>query len=142
MGVVQPDGEVVHLTGQVAWDENEQIIGAGDIEKQTRCCFENIGKLLKSVGGDMGDIVSITTYFTDRSQLPVIQKIRSEYLTVDSEPVSTSVMVAGLGHADFLVELTPIALSARARAAVADFNCQAYRAKLAHIIENSPNQRA
>lgn len=28
----------------------------------------------------------------------------------DRAPVSTSVMVAGLGHPDFLVELTPIAV--------------------------------
>ena len=110
MAAVQPDGEIIHFTGQVAWDENEQIVGAGDIEAQTRCCFENIRKLLSNVGGELGDIVSITTYFTDRTQLPVIQKIRTEYLPTEFAPVSTSIMVAGLGHKDFLVELTPIAV--------------------------------
>ena len=110
MGVVQPDGDVVHLTGQVAWDENEQIVGVGNIEVQTRCCFENIRKLLNSVGGELSDIVSITTYFTNRDQLPAIQKIRTEYLPIEYAPVSTSIMVAGLGHKDFLVELTPIAV--------------------------------
>ena len=58
----------------------------------------------------MSDIVSITTYFTDRSQLPLIQLVRSEFLTTGHEPASTSVMVAGLGHEDFLVELSPIAV--------------------------------
>jgi len=115
MGAVQPSGEVIHLTGQVAWDENEQIVGIGDIEVQTRCCFENISKLLNFVGGELGDIVSITTYFTDRSQLPAIQKIRAEFLAADSAPVSTSIMVAGLGHKDFLVELTPIAVIPKER---------------------------
>jgi len=110
MGVVQPQGGVIHLTGQVAWDENEQIVGTGDIEAQTRCCFENIRKLLEPIGGGLGDIISITTYFTDRSQLSAIQKIRAEYFPRDCSPVSTSVMVAGLGHKDFLVELTPIAV--------------------------------
>jgi len=110
MGAIQPRGEVIHLTGQVAWDESEQIVGIGDIEVQTRCCFENIKKLLEVVGGELSDIVSITTYFTDRNQLPAIQKIRSEFLSTDAAPVSTSVMVAGLGHAEFLVELTPVAV--------------------------------
>jgi enamine deaminase RidA (YjgF/YER057c/UK114 family) len=52
----------------------------------------------------------MTTYFTDRKQLPVIQKIRTEYLDEATAPASTSIMVAGLGHKDFLVELTPIAV--------------------------------
>jgi len=110
MGVIQPEGEIIHLTGQVAWDENEQLVGVGNIEAQTRCCFENIQKLLNAIGGELSDIVAITTYFTDRSQLSAIQKIRTEYLPFESAPVSTSVMVAGLGHKDFLVELTPIAV--------------------------------
>lgn len=45
-----------------------------------------------------------------RSQLPAIQKVRNEYLSADSSPVSTSVMVAGLGSEEFLVELTSIAV--------------------------------
>ena len=110
MGSIQPDGVVVHLTGQVAWNKNEELIGKDDIEAQTRKCFENIRDLLIEVGGALEDIVSITTYFTDRSQLAAIQKIRTEFLPANLEPVSTSVMVAGLGHQDFLVELTPIAV--------------------------------
>lgn len=111
MGAVQPSGHVIHLTGQVAWDENETIVGLGDVEKQTRQCFANIEALLASVGGTLHDIVAVTTYFTDRAQLPAIQRVRSEiFPDAASAPVSTSVMVAGLGHEDFLVELTPVAI--------------------------------
>lgn len=110
MGAIQPDGVVMHLTGQVAWSAEEEIVGKNDIEAQTRQIFDNVLKLLKKVGGDLSDIIAITTYFTDRTQLPVIQKVRTEYLMAGQEPVSTSVMVAGLGHEDFLVELTPIAV--------------------------------
>jgi len=66
--------------------------------------------LLAEVGGELGDIVSITTYLTSRSQLPSVQKVRRELLPAGKEPASTSVIVAGLGHEDFLVELTPIAI--------------------------------
>lgn len=110
MGVVQHDGHVIHFTGQVAWDEHEQVVGKGDVETQTRQCFKNIAAVLRPIGGTMGDIVSIATYFTDRSQLPAIQRVRSEFFRDDAAPVSTSVMVAGLGHEDFLVELTPVAV--------------------------------
>jgi enamine deaminase RidA (YjgF/YER057c/UK114 family) len=110
MGVVLTAGHVIHFTGQVAWDEDEKLIGKGDIHLQTRQCFRNIGAVLEAVGGNFGDLVSITTYFTSRDQLPAIQQVRSEFLSADNPPASTSVMVAGLGHEDFLVELAPVAV--------------------------------
>jgi len=115
MAAIQPDGVVIHLTGQVAWDADEKIVGREDIEIQTRKCFENIQLLLQEVGGRLSDVVSITTYFTDRSQLAAIQKVRTEFLSSEDAPVSTSVMVAGLGHEGFLVELTPVAVIPRDR---------------------------
>ncbi len=110
MGVVHPSGHVVHLTGQVAWDAEERIVGKGDVTEQTRQCFRNIEALLAQVGGRLEDIVSLTTWFLDRADLPQIQAVRGEFLKPDTAPVSTSIMVVGLGHADFLVELTPIAV--------------------------------
>ncbi len=111
MACAQPgDGEVIRFTGQVSWDADENIVGKGDVREQTRQCFRNIKALLASVGGQMQDLVEITTYFTDRSQLADIQQVRLEFLSPETPPVSTSVMVAGLGHPDFLVELTPIAV--------------------------------
>ena len=110
MGVVQHGGRVIHFTGQVAWDEAEGLVGKGDVGAQTHQCFRNIKAVLEAVGGRLEDIVSVTTYFTDRSQLPVIQEVRNRYFDQATAPVSTSVMVAGLGHEDFLVELTPVAV--------------------------------
>jgi enamine deaminase RidA (YjgF/YER057c/UK114 family) len=110
MGVVQHAGHVIHFTGQVAWNENEEIVGPGDVRAQTHQCFRNIEAVLAAVGGRLEDIVSITTYFTDRAQLPLIQEVRKSYLAPETAPTSTSVMVAGLGHPDFLVELAPIAV--------------------------------
>ncbi len=108
MGVVQPEGRVIHFTGQVAWDEHEQIVGKGDVAEQTRQCFRNIERVLAAVGGGLYDLVAVTTYYTHRSQLPLIQQVRGEFFDSKNAPASTSIMVAGLGHDDFLVELTPI----------------------------------
>lgn len=110
MGVVQHEGTTVRLTGQVAWDAGEKIVGKGNVRRQTEQIFENIKQLLANVGGVPGDIVEATTYFTDRSQLPEIQKARAAFFPEGQEPVSTSVMVAGLGHEDFLVEITAVAV--------------------------------
>jgi len=110
MGVVASQGHVVHLTGQVAWDADENIIGLGDVAVQARACLQNISDLLGEVGGTMDDIVSITTWYTAPDQLALIQPVRNEFFKPGKEPASTSVMVAGLGHKDFLVEMTPVAI--------------------------------
>ena len=110
MGTIQPEGKVIYLTGQVAWDANENIVGKDDVVEQTRQCFRNIENLLLEVGCRLSDIVSITTYFLNLEDLPKIQAVRNEFLPTIDPPVSTSVKVAGLGHEDFLIELTPIAV--------------------------------
>jgi enamine deaminase RidA (YjgF/YER057c/UK114 family) len=110
MGMIADAGCVMHFTGQVAWDADEQIVGLGDIEEQTRQCFRNIFAVLEAAGGLPEDLVAITTYYTVQAQLPAIQKVRAEMLTMAHPPASTSEMVAGLRHPDFLVELTPVAV--------------------------------
>ncbi len=115
MGVIQPDGHVIHFTGQVGWDANENIVGVGDVEKQTRQAYANIEAILHDVGGTLEDLVSVTTYYLDSTHLPIIQKVRADLLSSTNPPTSTSVMVVGLGHRDFLVELAPIAVVPVAR---------------------------
>ncbi len=110
MGVASRGGILVHLTGQVAWNNKEVVLGKGDVAEQTRVCFTNIKALLEEVGGTINDIVSLTTWYTAADQLPLIQSVRNEFFETGSEPVSNSIMVAGLGHRDFLAELTPVAV--------------------------------
>lgn len=110
MAVIEPPGVVVHLTGQVAWDAEERIVGRSDPRQQTRQCLANIEALQAHVGGGLDDVVSLTTHFVDRAHLPAIQRARAEAFGPEGGPASTSVMVAGLGHEDFLVELTPVAV--------------------------------
>ncbi len=43
-GVVEPKGRVLHMTGQVAWDNGGNVIGKGDCEAQARQCFDNVEK--------------------------------------------------------------------------------------------------
>ncbi|MCT4557237.1 MAG: RidA family protein [Pelagimonas sp.] len=57
--MVEPKGRVLHMTGQVAWDSDGNVIGKGDCEAQARQCFDNVENILKAVGGRLDDIVSL-----------------------------------------------------------------------------------
>lgn len=109
-GVVQPDGKVLHVTGQVAWDEAGTLIGAGDVEVQIRKCFDNTARILDAVGGRLDDIVSLTIYFLDRDHLPTIQRVRAEHFRPEDAPASILIQTPGLVVPELLVELVPIAV--------------------------------
>lgn len=114
-GVVEPEGKVLHMTGQVAWDKNSNIIGIGDCEAQAHKCFENVEHILNAVGGRLEDIVSLTIFYLDPADLPAIQKVRAEKLKLEHGPVSILIQAAGLIVPDLLVEVAPIAVIPHAR---------------------------
>lgn len=114
-GVIEPEGKVLHITGQVAWDQNSNIIGKGDCEAQARKCFENVEHILSAVGGRLDDIVSLTIFYLDPEDMPAIQKVRAEKLKLEHGPVSILIQAAGLIVPDLLVEVAPIAVIPHAR---------------------------
>jgi enamine deaminase RidA (YjgF/YER057c/UK114 family) len=114
-GVVQGEGEVVHITGQVAWDEHDNVLGVGDVEAQLEKAVANVRTVLAEVGGTLSDIVSMTIYFLDRADLPVIQRVRARHFDPATAPASVLIQVPGLVLPEFLVELVPIAVVPRER---------------------------
>lgn len=109
-GVVQPEGKVVHVTGQVAWDENSNVIGAGDAGVQLEKSLDNVRIILGEVGGTLADIVSMTIYFVNRDDLPAIQQARSNAFPAATAPTSILIQAAGLVVPELLVEVVPIAV--------------------------------
>ena len=85
-GIVEPEGRTLRMTGQVAWDGEGRLVGAGDCETQIRQCFDNVERILAAVGGRFEDLVSLTIYFLDPADLPAIQKVRAETLAPEIAP--------------------------------------------------------
>lgn len=108
--VVEPEGRRVHLTGQVAWDADYNVIGDDDAEKQTEFAIENIRKVLAGLGGVLSDIMSLTMYYVRDDDLPAIQAVRKRRMERATGPAVTGVKVAGLVHPALLVELTVTAV--------------------------------
>lgn len=109
-GVVQGEGVVLHVTGQVAWDEHDRVVGAGDVEAQMEKAVDNVRLVLGHVGGTLEDIVSMTVYFLSRDDLPGIQRVRARHFGAATAPASVLIQVPGLVLPEFLVELVPIAV--------------------------------
>ncbi len=101
-------GNTVYIAGQVALDANGNLVGKGDIEAQTHQAYANLKAILEEIGGSLDDIVKITTYLTDRSQLDAFRRVRKRFLG-DPFPPNTLLFVSGLAQTDYLVEIEAVA---------------------------------
>ncbi|WJY20781.1 RidA family protein [Fontisubflavum oceani] len=112
--VIAGEGQVVHLKGQVALDQDGEIVGAGDMAAQTKQVLENIKTLLASLGGRLSDVVSLTQYTTDLGDFMEMGALRATYFAAPY-PVTTTVEVAALYHPDLLLEIQAVAEIPRER---------------------------
>ncbi len=108
MGVVQGEGRILHLKGQVALDRDGEVVGAGDMAAQVRQVLENIQAVLAHVAGQMGDVISLTQYTTDIEAFMGCGPVRAEYFA-EPFPVTTTIEVRRLYRPDLLIEIAAIA---------------------------------
>ena len=108
MAVVQGDGRVVHLKGQVALDRDGRIVGRGNMQAQVRQTLENMRAVLGHFGGTLADVVSLTHHVTDIEAFMAAGAVRQRFFTAPF-PVTTTVEVSRLYDPDLMVEITAVA---------------------------------
>lgn len=96
----------VFTSGQVALDDGE-LVGEGDFAAQAAQCMENIGRILEAAGAGWKDVVKLTTWVTDASNIPHWPGVRLRYI-VEPYPASSTV-VSQLVDPRYLIEVEAIA---------------------------------
>jgi reactive intermediate/imine deaminase len=106
---VDAAGSVVFVSGQIAISPDGQLVGEEDFEAQARQCFQNLRTVLERSGGQLTDVVKLTVFLTDISQLPLYRQVKSEFITGD-QPASTAVEVRSLAIAALMIEVEAVAV--------------------------------
>lgn len=104
-------GDLVYVSGTVAFDADGTLVGAGDLLTQADQIFSNIRAILARAGLAMTDVVKMTTFYTTPmglSDAQALWALRQKYFGVH-RPASIGVRVAGLLHEDMLIEMDAIA---------------------------------
>lgn len=99
---------LVYVSGQLAVDENDQLIGVGDVGAQTAQVLKNIESSLAQLGGTLADVVQVTVFVKDMTDLKAIHEVRLRAFS-PPYPTSTLVAVAGFVHPDALIEINAVA---------------------------------
>lgn len=107
--VATPPGKMVFVAGQVAYDAEGKVVGAGDVAAQTRQVMENVKLALEAAGASFGDVVKIVNYITDMGEFSKMAAVRREYLT-EPYPISSLVEVSALMEPDLIIEIEAIAV--------------------------------
>jgi enamine deaminase RidA (YjgF/YER057c/UK114 family) len=105
-------GRPVYIAGQVALNPAGVLVGPGDIRAQARQVFDNLQAALQAVGASFAQVVKLTYYLVDATQLPVVREVRDQYLNTQQPPASTAVEVRRLVRDDLLIEVEAVAVIA------------------------------
>lgn len=110
--VVTEGTRTVYCSGQVSWDENEDIGAPGDLAEQTRRSLRNVERAVAAAGGSLGDVVSLRIYIAGdhiRNTGAVRQALLDTF-GYDNQPAATWIGVTALANPAFAVEIEAIAV--------------------------------
>lgn len=103
-------GNIIYISGQVAIDDDRQIVGVGDFAAQVHQTFANIKRILEAAGSGLHKVVHTTTYVTD------IESARKDWIGLKKEyfthpyPAGTFVEISRLGSKEAMIEVDVVAI--------------------------------
>lgn len=119
--VTATPGLLVFLSGQVAWDAQQNLIGRSDLKTQTQQALRNVEKGLGAAGAHMTDLVALRLYvvgYEASRDAPQITEALKVAFEGSEPPACTWIGVAALANDGFLIEIEATAVVEQAARAV------------------------
>jgi len=111
--VVTGPMKTIYVGGQDAVDASGNIVGKGDIGRQTEQVLVNIQTALEAAGGDLADVVKWNVYVVEGQPLqPAFEAFQRAWGQRPNPPAITVAIVIGLARPEFLVEMDAVAVVA------------------------------
>ncbi|MEE9257656.1 MAG: RidA family protein [bacterium] len=101
-------GPFVFTAGQVAFDSEGRLIGAGDIRAQTRQAMENIRAILEEGGASLSDVMKVNIFIAAGADKEGMNEVYSQYFPED--PPARTAVAAGLASPEILIEIEAVAI--------------------------------
>jgi 2-iminobutanoate/2-iminopropanoate deaminase len=89
-------GDLVFCSGQIPLDpKTGEVVGAGDVEAQTKQVMKNISEVLKAAGLGFQNVVKTTIFLKNMGDFPKVNPIYGEFFK-EPFPARSTVEVARL----------------------------------------------
>lgn len=102
-------GNVVEVTGTVAVNDNNELVGRGNAYEQTKFIIEKIEKVLQLAGATLKDVVRTRMFVTDISRWEEYGKAHGEFFSA-IRPCTSMIEVKGLIAPEYLIEIEATAV--------------------------------
>ncbi len=102
-------GKTIYISGQIAFDKDGKLVGAGDMKAQAEQVFKNLQAALDAAGAKFSDVVKMNSYITDMSKVQAVRDVRTKYFG-EVTRASTFVQVAGLVRPELRLEIEVVAV--------------------------------
>jgi enamine deaminase RidA (YjgF/YER057c/UK114 family) len=105
-------GKVAFISGQIAYNQKGELVGAGDFRAQATQVMKNLETAVQSVGGNVTDIVKINIYIVNYDQnvhRPILGEVRKEIFGGHA-PASTLIGIQALAFKELMLEIEAIAI--------------------------------
>ena len=102
-------GNTIEVTGTVAVDENNALVGDNDAYAQTQFIIQKIEKVLQRAGASLGDVIRTRMFVTDISRWEEYGKAHGEFFK-DIRPCTSMIEVKGLIAPEYLIEIEATAV--------------------------------
>lgn len=97
-------GNIIEVTGTVAVDENNQLVGGDSAYEQTRFVISKIEQVLKKAGASLDNVIRTRIFVTDISRWEEYGRAHGEFFGT-IKPCTTMVEVSRLIDKLYLVEI-------------------------------------
>ncbi len=102
-------GKMIFVAGQIPLDpKTGDIVGSGDIAKQTQQVMANIEAILKAAGAGWQNTIKTTVFLSDLENFSSMNQVYAQYFDEKTAPARACVEVSRLPK-DVLVEIECIA---------------------------------
>ncbi|GAA3031712.1 hypothetical protein GCM10017559_68530 [Streptosporangium longisporum] len=101
-------GNLLFVSGQVAVDEDGNVVAEGDMSRQSAYVMDLVARILADQGCTFDDVTHIRTFLTDMSRLPEYAAERVRHITGEP-PASTTVEVSRLFRPGLVIEVEVVA---------------------------------
>ena len=102
----------IYVSGQVSVDADNNVVGHGDLGRQTQVALENLSKALAAAGATPADVVRLGIFVKDyrRDQAAIISTALRNTFVAERMPASTWLGVSSLALDEILIEIEAIAI--------------------------------
>jgi 2-iminobutanoate/2-iminopropanoate deaminase len=123
-------GNRIFLSGQVPWDGDGNVVGAGDFRAQAAQVMRNTGRVLEEGGGSFGDVAMTRVFTTNVMLRDIIADARTSNDLANS--TATLAQVNNLVDPYFMLEMSGIAHAGGERTIISPDNVHPTRWPYVH----------